>query len=237
MWQDTSAGEERVQSLRMAGRWRAACARLGAVGGVPAILDDLVVRYSEPHRRHHTLEHVAEILGHVDDLLGAGESAQDPPVIELAAWFHDAVYDPAAGDNEARSADLAIELLGGAGMDVTRVGAVAELVLSTARHVPGGPDAAVLIDADLAVLGADRQRYLRYALDIREEYRAVGDEPYRAGRGEVLHQLLDRPLLYHTGTMRRWRQDRARVNLTAELDALRHPSGHGIAADLRHAAG
>ncbi|MGH3379956.1 MAG: HD domain-containing protein, partial [Actinoallomurus sp.] len=67
--------------------------------GPEAIGADLLRRYAEPHRRYHTTTHLAEVLDHVGEL--AGEAA-DADAVRLAAWFHDAVYDPARGDNEER---------------------------------------------------------------------------------------------------------------------------------------
>lgn len=228
-----------MRSLTLASRWRRLCAELGSVpGGADGILDALAARYTEPHRRYHTLEHIGEVLSGIDELLAAGEPAEDACAIELAAWFHDAVYEPEAGDNEARSAQLAIEMLGEAGVGADRLERVSDLVLATEHHVPGGPDGAVLVDADLAVLGSDRQRYLRYAADVRDEYAAYDDDRYRQGRATVLRGLLDRPLLYHTATMRTWRGQRARENLSAELEALERPTAPASVSEaLRRAGG
>lgn len=225
-----------MRSIGLRSRWNRLCAELGAVaGGSDALLEALAARYSEPHRRYHTLEHISEVLGHVDRLVAAGEPVADACAVELAAWFHDAVYGPTAGDNEARSAQLAIEMLGEAGVEPERLGRVSDLVLATEHHIPGDADSAVLVDADLAVLGSDRERYLEYAAAIRAEYAHLDDDAYRRGRAEVLRGLLDRPLLYHTRTMRESRAERAARNIDAELRALTSAPGVRVDAALRRA--
>lgn len=177
---------------------------------------DLVRRYEEPHRRYHTTTHLAEVLGHVDALAA---EADDAEAVRLAAWFHDAIYDPSAGDNEERSAALAERVLTETGTPAGTVAEVARLVRLTATHDPAGTDrnGAVLCDADLAILAAEPARYAAYAAAVREEYAAVPDEAFRQGRAGVLLRLLELPALFHTAAGRERWEETARHNLRAEL--------------------
>lgn len=150
--------------------------------------------------------------------------ADDRRAVELAALFHDAIYDPRAegGGNEQASAELAVEM--GAGDEVAR------LVLLTATHKlePGDRNGAVLCDADLWILGSDPARYARYATDVRAEYAHVEDAVWRVGRGAVLRDLLARPRLYRTARFHEQLDAAARRNLQAELDGLTGPgAGRG----------
>jgi predicted metal-dependent HD superfamily phosphohydrolase len=175
---------------------------------------DLLGRWSEPHRRYHDIEHLADVLSIVDEYGAA-------PEVRLAAWYHDAVYDPRASDNEERSADLAVDALNALGAG-GQAGEVARLVRLTASHDPdpGDVNGILLCDADLAVLARPADRYDRYAAAIRDEYRHVPDDDFRAGRAAVLRHLLDLPALYRTPELRdRW-EAAARANLHRELDAL-----------------
>jgi predicted metal-dependent HD superfamily phosphohydrolase len=171
----------------------------------------LLRRYDEPHRRYHNVQHLAEVLDHLDELDAAD-------AVRLAAWFHDAVYDPSRADNEERSAVLAEESLAGH----PAVAEVARLVRLTATHDPAGDDrdGAALCDADLAILGADPERYAAYAAAVREEYAAVPDEAFRAGRADVLRRLLSRPSLFRTAPARRRWEAAARHNMETELMLL-----------------
>ncbi|MDQ3275954.1 MAG: metal-dependent phosphohydrolase [Actinomycetota bacterium] len=185
----------------------------------------IAARYREPHRRYHDLRHLEEVLEAVD-LLAA--EAGDLEVVRWAAWFHDAVYEPAADDNEERSALLATEELAAYDVDPAAVRDVARLVRLTASHdpAPGDPDGAVLCDADLAVLAAAPDRYAAYAHDVRVEYAHVDDRAFATGRAGVLSSLLGRDALYRTRTGHRLWDDRARANVSAELARLRasaHP--------------
>ncbi|GAA2314561.1 hypothetical protein GCM10010149_77590 [Nonomuraea roseoviolacea subsp. roseoviolacea] len=195
------------------------------VGGSPAALAtgaELVARWSEPHRRYHTLDHLAAVLAAADELAGA---AADPAAVRLAAWFHDAVYDGRPGWDEERSAQLAEARLPRCGVPPARVAEVARLVRLTAAHdrvAPGDANGEVLSDADLAVLGSPRREdYDSYAARIRQEYAHVPDEPFRAGRAAVLERLLAAPRLYRTRAAYELWEERARANLRAELAALR----------------
>ncbi|GAA1081327.1 HD domain-containing protein [Tsukamurella spumae] len=178
--------------------------------------EDLLARWNEPHRRYHTVDHLAGVLRGLDELAAAG-AAFDRDAVELAAWFHDAVYVIGAPDNEEQSALLAEQMLDG------DLGAeVARLVRVTADHdVPAGdPDAAALCDADLAILASPPERYRTYAAAVRAEYSTVPDDLFRPGRAQVLRGLLAHAFLFHTAAGRaRW-EDAARANLAAELREL-----------------
>lgn len=196
--------------------WLAVAGRSAAARAVGA---ELLARWAEPHRRYHTLDHLAAVLAAVDDLAG---EAGDPAAVRLAAWFHDAVYDGRPGWDEERSAQLAQARLPRCGVPAGRIAETARLVRLTAAHdtlTGDDRDGAVLCDADLAVLG--RPGYDAYAADIRREYAHVPDDLFRQGRSEVLRRLLAVPRLYRTDRARELWEDRARANMAAELTRLR----------------
>ncbi|MFD0889138.1 metal-dependent phosphohydrolase [Streptosporangium algeriense] len=197
-------------SEKLMERWRLLAGteadRLGA---------DLLSRYGEPHRKYHTIAHLEAVLDHVDALAG---NAANPDLVRLAAWFHDAVYDPRRSDNEERSARIAERALPELGLPPEAVGTVARLVRLTVTHAPepGDADGAVLCDADLAILASSPERYAAYAAAVREEYSFVPDELFRQGRAAVLRSLLDLPVIFRVAGF----EARARVNLHAELERL-----------------
>src|SRR4051812_19955938 len=189
-------------------------------------LDSLLSRYAEPHRRYHTATHIMLVVRHLHDMCRASGTQPSPEVL-AAALYHDAIYEPAVDDNEARSADLAARQLGEVGWPVVRCDAVAAMVLATAGYLaPGGADTSdvdttLLLDADLAILGAEPSAYLAYVNGVRSEYSHVNDAAWVAGRGHVLRGLLDRPRLFVTEHMHDMYEHRARANIEAELASLR----------------
>lgn len=195
-----------------------------------ATVDDLLARWREPHRTYHSPTHLAETLAALDVLTRAEAGpptstgragtapgtldAADRRTAELALWFHDAVHDGRTPEDEDASAALALAALGDP--------RVAALVRMTARHDPDPADraAALVSDADLAILGADPARYDEYTRQIRAEYATVPDDRFRIGRRAVLEQLLDLPTLYATDEGRRRWAVRAESNLRRELGVL-----------------
>ncbi|MEI5527222.1 hypothetical protein WB401_33935 [Streptomyces brasiliscabiei] len=190
--------------------------------------DALIARWAEPQRKYHTLDHLTAVLDRVEVL---EEYAADADLVRLAAWFHDAVYLPDRSENEERSARLAERALPEAGVSEERTAEVARLVRLTVTHDPADddPNGQVLCDADLAILASAPDAYAAYAAAVREEYGFVPDDAFRAGRADVLRQLLALPRLFRTAYGEREWEARARENLRAELAELTGPpAGNAI---------
>lgn len=195
-------------------------ARPRAEGPDPApYADNLLTRWQEPQRRYHTVHHLTAVLDHIDVL---EEYADDPHLVRLAAWFHDAVYLPDRSENEERSARLAERALPEAGLSQEGTAEVARLVRLTTTHAPADDDrnGQVLCDADLAILAAPPSGYAAYTAAVREEYGFVPTDAFREGRSGILRQLLDLPRLFRTPYGEREWEATARYNLTSELEML-----------------
>ena len=189
----------------------------------PELERALAAAYAEPHRAYHNAAHIAEVLrwyDHVADTAGW----RDPAAVYLAAVFHDAVYDPLAKDNEARSAELAHRLAGAAGLAPAAIDRSAELILFTARHgaldpaaVAADPDAAHFLDCDTAILGAPPADFDAYDAAIAAEYARVPAAAFRAGRRAFLAGLLARPRIFLSDLFHARLDAAARANLTRAL--------------------
>ena len=203
---------ERVQAV-LTRRWRNLMPERSGLGG------ELLDRWSEPHRRYHTSTHLLDVLTALDQLC-----APSPPplVAQLAAWYHDAVYTGAAGEDEQASAELASRTLPAAGLTAEDTAEVVRLVLLTRTHSPTTHDGAgaLLCDADLAVLARDTAGYARYLQQVRAEYAHVSEPDWITGRSAVVRHLLSlRPLFHSRAGAARW-ESVARRNLEQELSAL-----------------
>ncbi len=189
----------------------------------------LITRWSEPHRRYHGIGHLSAVLAFLD---AYGEHATDLDAVRLAAWYHDAIYDPRAADNEERSAALAEAQLAALGVAEERSREVARLVRLTAGHDPddGDRNGELLNDADLMVLGGPPEAYVAYLNAVREEYAHVPDADFRTGRAAVLQALLEKPSLYRLAALAPM-EAVARRNMTAELRLLGAVPGSATPAD------
>jgi predicted metal-dependent HD superfamily phosphohydrolase len=198
----------------LASRWRTLLPQ------APDLGEELLDRWGEQHRRYHTPTHLLAVLEALDVLLDPPNDALRRPVL-LAAWFHDAVYQGTAGDDERASADLAVKRLAGL-IPSSEVREVERLVLLTIGHDPAEGDRAgqLLCDADLAVLGGSESEYQRYAAAVREEYAHIPNAAFIEGRRSVLTQLIALDPLFRTATGRQRWADRALRNLRHELDLL-----------------
>jgi len=191
--------------------WQRAWSDLAGDRDGTALRDELLARYAEPQRKYHTRQHLAECLALFDECRAL---AAHPAEVETALWFHDAIYDVKGSGNEERSADWAHEALLAAGVSPAAADRVRRLVLVTKHDgVPGNIDEQVLVDIDLAILGAERPRFDEYERQIRDEYAYVPGFLFRRKRREILRTFLDRPVLYSTPALRERLDARARENL------------------------
>lgn len=210
--------DHRLAALITPEAWDTLWRSLGAAGAPRPVYAELVRRYAEPHRAYHGLQHLAECL---DMRSRLGRIAPSPAEVDLALWFHDAIYDPRAHDNEARSAQWLDEVAGSAGLGAAVRARLRALVLVT-RHdgTPDSLDEAVLVDTDLAILGAMPARFDEYDRQIRAEYRHVPEVLYRHKRCQVLRGFNARERIYATQPYFQALEARARTNLGRAIDAL-----------------
>jgi predicted metal-dependent HD superfamily phosphohydrolase len=194
--------------------------RLGAAADPRPLADAVLAAWTEPDRRYHDLDHLRDCLAELD---GAPADGADHDRVEAALWFHDAIYDPRAGDNEALSAEWARRALSELGVPPPVADDVARLVELT-RHTDPAPDPSgrLLCDIDLAILGREPATFDTYDRQIREEYAWVSEPDFRAARAAVLAGLLARAPLYQTEHFRRRYETVARTNLERALKTLRH---------------
>lgn len=184
---------------------------------------DLALRYAEPHRRYHGRSHVEAVLADAERLAAAeGVDDEQLAILTLGVCAHDVVYDAKPGEDERASAEWARLHLTSAGLAEHVTGAVAALVLTTLTHSfdPDDVVAAVLSDADLAILATDMATYDAYSSAVREEYSEITDDLWVLGRRHVLEQLLAKPSLYVTTTAIAQWEEPARRNLQRELQML-----------------
>ncbi|KQO49346.1 MULTISPECIES: hypothetical protein [unclassified Methylobacterium] len=208
------------QSLRQ--RFDGVWTRAVGGSGAEAAWRALDAGYGEAARHYHGWPHVRALLAGHDAVRGLPDvSGLDGDAIDLAIYFHDAVYDPARSDNEARSADLLVTC-SGSGLGRECIRSAVAMIRATAAHGPSeDPETRLMLDLDLAVLGAPRAIYEAYAAAVRREYAMVPDAAWRIGRAGVLDRFLDRPRLYQTGHFHDRLESAARANLADEAAALR----------------
>jgi predicted metal-dependent HD superfamily phosphohydrolase len=192
--------------------------RLGAAGDGLGTFTRLMAAYAEPHRAYHTAEHIVDCLAQLD---AAPASATDHDLVEGGIWFHDVVYDPRAGDNEAESAAWATYILSGAGVKLPTIDTIRRLILLT-RHVEPARDVAgsLLCDIDLSILGRSPEEFDEFERRIRAEYDWVPERDYREGRARVLSRLLAWDRLYQTEHFYHRYEAEARNNLKRVIAQL-----------------
>jgi predicted metal-dependent HD superfamily phosphohydrolase len=157
------------------------------------LLRAVVAAYAHPPRAYHSFGHVQEVLKHFHSV----PTWQHPREVYLAVLFHDAVYLAGKSDNEARSADLALEaistFLPRERLDANLVRTLIEL---TARHgkldrEKLDEDARLFLDCDMAILGSPPAQFDAYDAAIAEEYSEVPKLLYRFNRRRFLKHLLE----------------------------------------------
>lgn len=199
-------------------RWNQLLVRLT---GNPAPEDSfqrLVAAYAEPQRFYHDSSHIEHCLAEFDMVANLCAS---PDKVECAIWLHDVIYDPHTSDNEAQSARFAQEMLAQANCAAAISITIQQLILAT-QHIspPTTPDAQLLVDIDLSILGQPPVVFQTYEENIRAEYAWVAEAAYRIGRAKILQSFLDKPSIYSTDRFNKMYGDQARENLTKALAAL-----------------
>ena len=199
-------------------RWRRLWHRLKGQSSPDQIFEQLQAHYTELHRAYHNLDHIADCLAQFDQ---ARHLAQQSDELELALWLHDIIYDTHASDNEEKSAVWAVETMATAQIAVESIKRVESLILAT-KHpaIPAEPEAQLLVDIDLSILGRPPAEFAAYEAKIRREYAWVSPAAFRQGRRAVLEAFLAREAIYQTAFFRARFEVQARENLRRSVAYL-----------------
>ena len=202
----------------MRDRWERVWQKVAAPRPQHGVLDELIRAYSAPERYYHNLTHIQDCLSLLDQ---TPSLAAHPKEVELAIWFHDAVYDIRRSDNEQRSAEWAQAVIHESGLSRDIAERVASSILAT-RHQAAvtDPDPQLVVDVDLSILGRDSAVFWQYEENIRKEYAWVPDNVFRRERVKILQSFLDRPHIYYHGEYREMFEVRARMNLEQAIARL-----------------
>lgn len=167
--------------------------------------------YQQPTRAYHNDRHVRHMLW------ALAERGVLTPELALAVWGHDLIYDAKAKDNEERSAAVFDDWLATQGAAPELRNQIRAMILAT-QHIapPSDRPSALLVDADLSILGADADAFAAYNQGIRQEYSHVPGPLYRLGRRQVLQSFLNRERIYNTPEFAALEQQ-ARANLMKEI--------------------
>jgi predicted metal-dependent HD superfamily phosphohydrolase len=181
-----------------------------------AVFAELRRLFGEPYRHYHTLDHILDCVRRVDEVASL---LVDRDAVELALWFHDAVYEFGAATNERRSAEMFLRLSNGASPVFRR--RVCGLILAT-RHsgIVHGNDRRFIVDIDLAGFGAPWPEFMRNGTLLRKESPARTDAQYQTGQVFFLNRLQRRARFFSTDYFRDKYEQTARENLRRLLDDL-----------------
>lgn len=196
-------------------RFETLCSR-----ALPSVIpfNSIADHYATPPRAYHNLDHISQMLGEFD---AAKHLAQSPDAVEFAIWYHDAIYDSRAKDNEEQSAQLMRADLAEAEAPESLLKVVEALILATRHHQPPvTADEKLLVDCDLAILGQPAAAFDAYEKAIRVEYDWVPDTAFREGRVKVLTSFLARPTIYASAYFQQRYEAASRANLTRSIQAL-----------------
>ena len=193
-----------------------------------ALYHQLIKAYAQPQRHYHTQQHLVECVEHYAHFQA---HMSYPAEVALALWFHDAIYDVYAQDNELKSAEWATRCMRQMGVNNASITRVGQMILATASHAPPSlsedmqavvvlQDQQILLDIDLAILAADANRFVQYDQQIRAEYAWVPEQNYQTLRAQVLGGFLARERIYLTDMGYHLFESAARLNLQRAVSAI-----------------
>lgn len=204
--------------MSLSKHWRECFHALGLPAPPEPEFVTLSARYAETHRAYHTLQHLEECFRAFEEVR---DLAQSPGAVGLALFYHDAIYDTHARDNEEKSAELACRVLSSVGADSSLLQNMIDLILVT-RHaaMPQTLDQQLVVDVDLSILGAPKDRFDEYERQVRREYDWVDEAIFRLVRSRILQEFLARPTIYSTPSFRDRLENLAHENLKRSITRL-----------------
>jgi predicted metal-dependent HD superfamily phosphohydrolase len=178
----------------------------------------LHAQYNAKGRYYHNLDHLQHIC---KELIPLQQEFSDWNALVFALFYHDVIYSATASDNEAQSAQLALEILKSLAVPDATVSLCEQMILATKTHeYSSNEEINLFVDADMAILGQDWAVYLSYSQNVRKEYSIYPDLLYNPGRMKVLKHFLTMPNIYKTELFQNRYEQAARSNVQKEITLL-----------------
>ena len=173
-------------------------------------------KYSEASRRYHTPEHIDHCLNQFD---AARSEIHDPDAVEMAIWFHDAIYeaDAVKGGNELASAQLFLHHANGHFPNEFRDKVYRLVMVTTHSEVPQTNDERFMVDIDLSSFGLPWEQFSRDSANVRAEFPGVSDSVFSERQRCFLEGLLARESFCFTKFFRLRHEEAARANISRYL--------------------
>ncbi len=170
--------------------------------------------HTERGRHYHNLNHLADIITE----LHAFKDDDGWDVLLFTTFYHDIMYNVLRHDNEEQSAELAVKEMSILGVPEPIIVATKDCILATKTHETTGNDLIDLfIDADMSIVGRDRETYIIYAQQVRKEYGIYPDLLYNPGRKRALSQFLKMERIFKTAYFFDKYEVSARANVSFEM--------------------
>jgi len=204
---------------------------------IEKIYNDVIKRYSEKGRHYHDMNHIYTMC----NLLKKNKKkfkGMEYEWIFFAIVFHDIIYNPKKGGNEAASSvyfrkivlkyfDISKSMLGNnieqLVNDAYFTNFVSKAIMATIHKGlfmdSISPTIKLMLDFDLSVLSGTKKEYEEYASNIRKEYKMFPDKVYNHGRALVLQSFLSKNKIYLSKEFKS-REKKARKNIENEIKKL-----------------
>lgn len=180
--------------------------------------DEIELNYSHKKRYYHNLSHLDNLLTQLQEIK---YKIYDCNSILFSLYYHDIIYNPIKSNNEAKSADLAVNRMNELNVEAKIVEKCKSQILATKLHIESvDVDTNYFTDADLCILGQDWDMYFQYSKDIRKEYALYPNFIYNAGRKKALNHFLNMPRIYKTEVFFEKFENQAKRNIEREIELL-----------------
>jgi predicted metal-dependent HD superfamily phosphohydrolase len=179
---------------------------------------EIELNYSGKKRHYHTLQHLESLL---QQLLQVKDEINNWHTVLFSLYYHDIIYNPLKSDNEEKSAALAEKRMKQLAVPAEISNACKAQIEATRKHLAASSnDTNYFTDADLSILGHDRETYAAYYKNVRKEYSLYPDIVYNPGRKKVLQHFLAMERIFKTAFFYNRFEAQARDNLRKELELL-----------------
>lgn len=183
-----------------------------------SVFTALEAHYAEPQRHYHSAQHIERCLATMDS---ASSQLGPNDAVEMGLWFHDAIYEIGAKDNEEQSAEWFRDVCGDS-LDPEFTETVYRLIMATIHNsLPDPFDERYIVDVDLSGFGLPWDEFLQDSRAVRAELTHLDDDAFNRSHSVFMEKLLNRPTIFGTDYFIDNFEAQARQNIESVMARLK----------------